>query len=544
MKRGLFFNIIKKKRELYMEGFDRLKRGEPQVWVNGGLGRAEELLPGLEFSFDDVLDAEARLRRFAPLIARLFPETREAGGLIESPLTEITAMRSALSLKGRLFVKRDSELPIAGSVKARGGIYEVLKHTEELLGDAVFSMSVEEIRNALNGYTVQVGSTGNLGLSIGVMSAALGYRAVVHMSADAKEWKKALLREKGVTVVEYAGDYSLAVKQGREASDSDPMSYFVDDENSAALFLGYAVAALRLKKQLDEAGVTVDAEHPLAVYLPCGVGGAPGGITFGLKHVFGDSVNCRFAEPTEAPCMLAAFMNGGPIPVTELGLSGKTEADGLAVGTASKLVYDTVKELVSGEVTFADESLSEYQDLLYKKENIYIEPSSAAAFAFAEHLNEGIPDGENVTHIAWATGGRLVPEAERRKQLYTDVAAGVIWRGGRFLIARRPAHKARGGLWEFPGGKLEPGETGEQALVRECREELGVSVGVGSRIAEQVFRYSDITVRLGFFNAVITEGEPLLLEHAELKWITPDEADGYEFCPADKSFVGLLKAKR
>ena len=167
---------------------------------------AHSALDGLAFSMDDIIDAENRLLRFAPLIARLFPETEEAGGVIESPLTEIPEMRRGLGVKGRLFVKRDSELPIAGSVKARGGIYEVLKHTEELLGEAVFSMSADEIREGLAGYTVQVGSTGNLGLSIGIISAALGYRAVVHMSSDAKAWKKALLRSKGVTVIEYEGD--------------------------------------------------------------------------------------------------------------------------------------------------------------------------------------------------------------------------------------------------------------------------------------------------------------------------------------------------
>lgn len=518
-----------------------LKAGSEQLWLNPSLKSARETLPFLKLSFDDIIEAESRLVRFAPLIVRLFPETAGSGGIIESPLTEIPDMRGALGVSGRLFIKRDSELPIAGSVKARGGIYEVLLHTEELLGKDVFSMSPEEIRERLAGYTVQVGSTGNLGLSIGIMSAALGYRAIVHMSSDAKDWKKALLREKGVTVVEYEGDYSSAVAEGRAHSEKDPRSYFVDDENSVPLFAGYSTAALRLKKQLDAAGVRVDRGHPLNVYLPCGVGGAPGGITFGLKHVFGDSVNCFFVEPTEAPCMLAAFISGKPVPVTELGLSGVTEADGLAVGTASALVYDTVRELVSGEITVKDSELSHYQNLLYKKEKLFIEPSSAAAFAFARHIKE-LPDGENVTHIAWATGGMLVPDSERRKQLVTEVAAGLIWKQGRILIAKRPPDKARGGMWEFVGGKVEAGETPEEALKRECREELGITVVPEDVFGRVEYRYPDLTVGLTFINALIAEGEPKLYEHSAIEWILPSETDRYRFCPADYKILDRIRA--
>ena len=118
------------------------------------------------------------------------------------------------------------------------------------------------------------------------------------------------------------------MRQGRKLSDADPTSYFIDDENSVDLFMGYAVAALRLRAQLSAHGVSVDAEHPLFVYLPCGVGGAPGGITFGLKKLFGDAVHCFFVEPVNAPCMLAAFAKGECVPVAEFGSSGKTQADG------------------------------------------------------------------------------------------------------------------------------------------------------------------------------------------------------------------------
>lgn len=123
----------------------------------------------------------------------------------------------------------------------------------------------------------------------------------------------------------------------------------------------------------------------------------------------------------------------------------------------------------------------------------------------------------------------------------TEVVAALIWRGERFLACQRPAHKARGLLWEFAGGKVEPGESKEQALVRECREELGVTVAPQDIFMEVTHAYPDMTVHLTLFNAQITEGEPQRLEHNALRWITAGEIDELAFCPADTQILQRIK---
>ncbi len=125
----------------------------------------------------------------------------------------------------------------------------------------------------------------------------------------------------------------------------------------------------------------------------------------------------------------------------------------------------------------------------------------------------------------------------------TEVVAALIWDGDRFLICQRPAHKARGLLWEFVGGKVEPGETKEQALIRECREELAVTLSVGEIFMEVDHEYPDLNVHLTLFNAAISEGTPRMLEHNDIRWITVGEIPQYEFCPADKAILKKLRGE-
>jgi len=123
-----------------------------------------------------------------------------------------------------------------------------------------------------------------------------------------------------------------------------------------------------------------------------------------------------------------------------------------------------------------------------------------------------------------------------------EVAAALIWDKNKFMICQRPAHKARALLWEFVGGKVEPGESREEALIRECREELGVTVSVGEVFMEVIHQYPDITVRLSLFHASIAAGKPQKLEHNDIRWITPAEIPNYDFCPADVEILERILA--
>lgn len=350
-----------------------------------------------------------------------------------------------MALPGQLWLKLDSDLPISGSIKARGGIYEVFKHAEDLAlakgllnkDDDYSKLDSEASRAFFRDYRIAVGSTGNLGLSIGIMGATLGFQVSVHMSSDARQWKKDKLRSHGVTVVEHASDYSAAVTEGRRQAAADPACHFIDDENSRNLFLGYAVAAERLKPQLAAAGVVVDAAHPLFVYLPCGVGGGPGGVAFGLKLAFGDAVHCLFAEPTHSPCMLLGVYTGlhDEVSVQDFGIDNVTAADGLAVGRPSGFVGRAMQRLIDGYYTVADEELYALLALLEREEGIRLEPSALAGVpgmarvlardleACRQRTQRDPAVLANATHLAWATGGSMVPEAEMSAYLSKGVQA-------------------------------------------------------------------------------------------------------------------------
>jgi len=409
-----------------------LQSKRPFLWINPAYQ------PGFSPegpSRRDIQAAEQRFIKAVPLLKALFSEQVNGNEVIDSMLQPAAALQASQGLTpetaGHWLLKRDDALPIVGSIKARGGFHEILAHAEQLAQQQGLStqpdlraLATPAAKALFAHYQISVGSTGNLGLSIGTLAAALGFQATVHMSVEAKAWKKQKLREQGVKVVEHSGDYAAAVAVGRQQAAADANTHFVDDEHSLMLFLGYAASARGVAQQLRAQGRQVDSQHPLFVYLPCGVGGAPGGITYGLKALFGAHVHCFFVEPVASPCMLVQLANQDEqgVSVYDIGLDNRTEADGLAVAQASDLVAPLMKTLLSGVLTVSDNDL--YDGLWQAQQALTarLEPSAAAALAGPQRLlasaeGQGYLQAQgintaNITHVMWTTGGAMVPEAE------------------------------------------------------------------------------------------------------------------------------------
>lgn len=413
---------------------EKLTKRERAVWI------ARE--PQTPVFFDSttsarhIADADTVWRRFAPALASLF-ETPGGSGRIESPLLEYPA---SLVAGSKVFVKADHALPITATVKARGGVFALLRVIETiaerngLLGPAgsYKVLTSKRARRVLASHTIVVASTGNLGWSIGLVATAFGLKAEVHMSDCAKAWKKSRLRALGVTVIEYKGDYTATVTSARASVGDRDGAWFIDDENSWDLFLGYTGGGRELASQLGTAGVEVTPDRPLVVYLPCGVGGAPGGITYGLKTIYGPNVICVFAEPIEAACMLVALASGqSEVPsVYDVGLDGCTDADGLAVSRASELVLRHVGHMIDAAVAVDDRDLLHWVRRAWVEAGIKLEPSAAAGFAalapFLEEMTERPPAPTmrpawrnigNAVHVVWTTGGNLIPHPVFRRLL-------------------------------------------------------------------------------------------------------------------------------
>ena len=393
----------------------RLRDRLPAVWLRTRASRTNQT----PITPDEIRDAELRLDRFRPVLAALFPAANW-DGRIRSALLEYPRQ---LDLPA-ILVKADHDLPMTGSVKARGGVYELLCRIEAVAlmeglvkrGEPLTPLLTPAALALFSKHRIVVASTGNLGFSIGLVARAFGLEAEVHMSHDAKTWKKERLRRTGANVIEHPVDYTDTVARARAAASASG-SYFIDDESSRLLFVGYTTAAAELAEQLSERGVKIGTGTPLVVYLPCGVGGAPGGITAGLKTIYGDDVRCVFVEPVASACVLAALAvgNGSPVSVYDIGLDNDTIADGLAVPVASKLVMSSVGASIDAAVAVTDAAMLDWVRRAWNESRLRLEPSAASGFAAvplfleaARNTGAALPPG--AIHVVWTTGGSQLPE--------------------------------------------------------------------------------------------------------------------------------------
>jgi D-serine dehydratase len=404
----------------------RLRAGLPAVWLRPPGAPGGNSTP---VEAEEIITAQQRLERFRPVLATLFPA---AGwdGRIRSSLLEYPRQEGLPPVR----VKADHDLPMTGSVKARGGVYELLCHIESVAlaeghispGENLAPLASPAARAMFAQHRVSVASTGNLGFSIGLVARAFGLVAEIHMSQDAKSWKKERLRRTGAQVIEHPCDYGDTVARARAAAQATG-SYFIDDETSRLLFVGYSTAAAELAEQLSQNRLQIGPEAPLIVYLPCGVGGAPGGITAGLKSIYGSNVSCVFVEPVTSACVLAALAvgRGSPISVYELGLDNRTIADGLAVARASALVMSCVGASIDAVVAVTDESMLGCLRHAWTHARLRLEPSGASGFAALPLFIEaaaaaGTPIPERAVHVVWTTGGSQLPEDQFTALLQGD----------------------------------------------------------------------------------------------------------------------------
>ena len=399
-------------------GISQLRAGLPAVWLRPTDSAAENSTPLRAAEIDE---ARQRLERFRPVLATLFAGGATSwDGRVRSALLDYPRQTDLPPL----LVKADHDLPMTGSVKARGGVYELLCRVEALAvmggivenGEPLAPLLTPAAREIFSQHRIAVASTGNLGFSIGLVARAFGLNADVHMSHEAKAWKKERLRRTGANVIEHPCDYTETVARARVAAKTNG-SYFIDDESSRLLFVGYTTAASELAEQLEQRGVKISHDAPLVVYLPCGVGGAPGGITAGLKTIYGSRVHCVFVEPVASACVFAALAvgNGAPVSVYDLGLDNDTIADGLAVPVASNLVLHSIGASIDAVVAVPDAAMLEWVRRAWNESSLRLEPSAASGFAavplFLEAARQaGAALPPQAVHVVWTTGGSQLPE--------------------------------------------------------------------------------------------------------------------------------------
>ena len=434
----------------------RLQRSNTVCIVNPNHSNDQRDIEKQSITRADIQEARELLDRAKPLFRQLWPDDKtlkDWEGLIESPLTPAHALRDAMGGTGTWLLKRDDDLPVAGSIKGRGAFFAVLEHAEKLAigkgliakGQDLGSLASPEAKATFSEYKISVGSTGNLGMGIALLAAALGFDAKVYLSEEAADWKKKRLTDHGCKIYEHDGNFKEALQKGRDdcaaANEAKPASaYFVDDEDSKALSVGPTVAGLRMKEQLEKQGIRIDANHPLFVYIPTGVGGGPSGVLRGLVDAFQDEglhqhIHGILVQPKQCASVLARLSipdkdNKKPVDVYHLGLNNKSpRGDGMAVPQASELAFANLQVNAAGAMTVSDDDMLKNTARLHKTEGITIETTAAASingpkwcaseagrdYIRKNGIEKAMPDA---VHVMWFTGGGKVPEDTKAKILH------------------------------------------------------------------------------------------------------------------------------
>lgn len=426
----------------------RLQRSNTVCIVNPNHSNDVRDIEKQSITRSDIQEARELLERAKPLFTKLWPDDqtlKDWEGLIESPLTSAQNLRDAMGGTGTWLLKRDDDLPVAGSIKGRGAFFAVLEHAEKLAiekgliakGQDLGNLCSPEAKAIFSEYKIAVGSTGNLGMGIALLAAALGFDAKVYLSEEAADWKKKRLVDHGCKIYEHDGNFKEALQKGRDdcaaANAAKPASaHFVDDEDSKPLSVGPAVAGLRLKEQLERNGIRIGADRPLFVYIPTGVGGGPSGVLRGLVDAFQDEglhphVHGILVQPKQCASVLARMSipdkdNKQPVDVYHLGLNNTSpRGDGMAVPQASELAFANLQVNAAGAMTVSDEDMLKNTALLHKKQGIVIETSAAASIngpkwcgseAGREYIKKNGMEKAmpNAVHVMWFTGGGKVPE--------------------------------------------------------------------------------------------------------------------------------------